>query len=105
MIMMIFKQVLNTAQVASAGEEEHFDEFFLDYYLVKKMHNHRRQKICYGIGVEKYLINGSGKQSLEFEEVEDMSHDSDDVVNILKTLYENTVTPMSVLEVLDDIMV
>lgn len=105
---MIFKQVVNTAKVGSSESDDHADyvgEFFVDYYLVKKMHNHRRQKICYGIGVEKYLIMDGDKKSLEFEEVEDISYDSDDTIKILKTLHENTVTPMSVLDILDDIMV
>ena len=100
---MIFKQTLNTAKISNS-EIEDDGEFFVDYYLVKNMYNHRRQKICYGVGIEKYLIIDGDKKSLEFEEVEDISHDSDDAVQILKTLYENTVTPMAIFDVLDDII-
>ena len=101
---MIFKQKLNTAKVSISETETHGDEFFVDYYLVKRMYNHRRQKICYGIGIEKYLILNGEKKSLELEEIEDVSHDSDEIVQILKVLHENTVTPMAIFDVLDDLI-
>ena len=100
---MVFKQTLNTAKINNSEIEAHDGEFFVDYYLVKKMYNHRRQKICYGVGIEKYLIADGSKKPLEFEEVEDISHDSDDAVRILKILYENTVTPMTIFDILDDL--
>ena len=103
--MMLFKQTLNTVKISNPECEQQEEEFLVDYYLVKKMYNHRRQKICYGVGIEKYLIVDGGKKSLELEEVEDISHDSDDAVRILKILYENTVTPMAIFDVLDDIMI
>ena len=102
---MVFKQTLNTAKVSNSETETHDDEFFVDYYLVKRMYNHRRQKICYGIGIEKYLMLNGDKKSLDLEEIEDISHDSDEIVQILKVLYENTVTPMAIFDVLDDLII
>jgi hypothetical protein len=102
--MLIFKQVLNTAKIkVKAQDDSHDNEFFIDYYLVKRMYNHRRQKICYGVGIEKYSMLGDSKQSLEQEEAENLSYDSDVIIQIIKKLYEGKVTPMTLLEVLDDI--
>jgi hypothetical protein len=53
----------------------------------------------YGISISRYLDN-----TVETEEVEGISYSREAVVSMIKTLYHNVVTPISMIEIVDDLV-
>ena len=71
----------------------------LDYYLTECYAEQDESQPYYGVGIDKYL-----EGEVETEEVLGISHSKDKVVAILKKLFQHTVTPLSMIEILDDLM-
>ena len=53
----------------------------------------------YGIQIAKYLGN-----NVEIDEIKGISYSKDKVEAIIKILYENVVTPISMVEIMDDLI-
>lgn len=70
----------------------------LDYSLVENHPENRLQCSFYGVRITKYL-NGQ----IEEDEVEGLSISKDRVVRILDKLCRYEVTPISLVDVLDDL--
>lgn len=71
----------------------------LRYVLTRNCRNHIKGQKYYGIEIEKES-NGT----LEREKVEGISHSKEFVQGILECLYDNVVTPVSMVEVIDDLV-
>lgn len=71
----------------------------LDYYLTECCKEDEQSKAYYGIGINKHM-NGA----TESEEVLGVSYSKDRVVTLIKRLFQNTVTPVSMVGILDDLI-
>ena len=79
-------------------ELENGENLLLNYYLLSKKSVEVPGNV-YGICVEKEL---AGEK--ETNQVEDISYIEGNVMDILRTLMEHTVTPICLTEILDDLM-
>lgn len=79
-------------------ELENGENLLLNYFLMSKKSVEVPGNV-YGICVEKEL---SGEK--EADQVENISYIEGNVMDILHTLMEHTVTPICLAEVLDDLM-
>ena len=68
-------------------------------YNITENRNSDTDEPYYGIQIAKYL---DGKK--EIEEIEGISYSKDKVEAIAKILYRNTVTPISMVEIVDDLI-
>ncbi|WP_455716301.1 DUF6514 family protein [Anaerosporobacter sp.] len=75
----------------------------LKYYLVEEPSKEVGERDClnflYGIKIEKQF-----GEIVESEEVEALSYSKEVVVQLIHTLIECTVTPMTLVEVVDDLV-
>lgn len=71
----------------------------LEYSITEKVSMTDQKTPCYGIKVTKYLDNVS-----ESDEVAEISYSRDTVVSILKKLFQFEVTPISMVEIIDDLV-
>lgn len=58
--------------------------------------------IIYGIQIDKVLIEKNGEQTIESEKVEIISCNLELVKEICKVLHKNLVSPIHLIDVLDD---
>lgn len=70
----------------------------LEYYMITTYREADGQPI-YGVMVEK-----QDGEEMEVESVEQLSYSRQEVSDLLEVIYNNTVTPMSLVEVLDELM-
>lgn len=70
----------------------------LEYSLTEN-HSVDNEEPYYGIQIIKYIGD-----NLETEEVEGVSYSKDKVKSITKILYQYTVTPISMVEIIDDLI-
>ncbi|MHB8131534.1 MAG: DUF6514 family protein [Mobilitalea sp.] len=71
----------------------------LDYSLTEKISELDQMTPYYGVRVTKHLDN-----LLEAEEVLGISNSKDDVISIINKLYQFEVTPISMVEILDELI-
>lgn len=71
----------------------------LNYSLLATNKEEGAGEPYYGISISKYLDN-----TVETEEVEGISYSREAVVSMIKTLYRNEVTPISMIEIVDDLV-
>ncbi len=71
----------------------------LDYYLTECCTEEDQSKAYYGIGINKHVDGVT-----ESEEVLGISFSKDRVVAIINQLFRNTVTPISMIGILDDLI-
>lgn len=71
----------------------------LDYSLTEKYSETDQTTPFYGIHIDKYLDD-----SVESEEITGISYSKDTVVSILKKLHQHTVTPISMVEIVDELV-
>jgi hypothetical protein len=69
----------------------------LFYCLSEKPSIMKKAACCYGIQITKRLDD-----IIEYEEVEGISYSKEDVVSMIKRLYQYKVTPTSLVETVDD---
>lgn len=69
----------------------------LDYSLTEKFSELDQMAPYYGVRVTKHLDN-----LLETEEVSGISNSKDDVISIIRKLYQFEVTPISMIEIVDE---
>lgn len=81
-------------------------DMYLEYYLTENFYNDDvNQDIkTYGIEIIKKEFLGNGKIIMEQKSVKHLSCDRLKVENLLNTLKEHTVTPMSLIDTLDSII-
>ncbi len=88
-------QELISTKVAGKDNNERLT---LEYYLTEKESEESNAKV-YGISITKKSDEG-----LESDVVENISYEKDQVLELLHTLSQNTVTPICLVETLDDLM-
>jgi hypothetical protein len=71
----------------------------LDYSLTEKISELDQMTTYYGVRVTKHLDD-----LLEAEEVLGISNSKDDVISIIKKLCQFEVTPISMIEILDELI-
>lgn len=74
-------------------------EIKLDYYLVEEFQDRGKEISLYGIKIVKHLEN-----CLETEYTEPISYSKDIVKEIVHKLWNNGVTIITMLEVVDDLV-
>lgn len=89
------EQRLITTKVASNDLNE---ELTLKYYLTSKR-SVETDNMVYGISVTKQSPKGE-----ESDVVENISYDEEQVLELVHIISENTVTPICLAEILDDLM-
>ncbi len=70
----------------------------LKYFITRKFYLHKNQKILYGIAIEQ----SSEGLPTERECVENLTFELNEAYEIIKIMSDNTVTPTTMLDVLDD---
>lgn len=71
----------------------------LDYCLTEKHSEEDNSKLIYGIQIKKYLNN-----TIEVDELPGVSESKDTVVAMINKLFKHEVTPISLVEVVDDLI-
>ncbi|MBH1940305.1 hypothetical protein I5677_05270 [Mobilitalea sibirica] len=71
----------------------------LDYCLTEKELESNPTTSYYGIRITKHMDN-----QVETEEVCGISYSKDTVLSMLKKLFQHEVTPISMVEILDDLV-
>ncbi len=71
----------------------------LDYCLMESISEEDQGTPYYGIKISKYLGD-----TVEMDEVEGVSTSRDSVVTILKKLFQFEVTPISMVEIVDELI-
>ncbi len=97
---MSYKQMVATADVDSLMGAER--DLLLKYYLTKKVYSHKRQKITYGVGIGAFYKNGDDYVLAEYEEANGITHDPEVAMSIANILRSGAVTPVTLLDILDD---
>ncbi len=78
----------------------------VEYYMTEKEEDDENydDKKTYGIEVvKKQKIDGTTYR--EIKRVNDMSNDAEQIINLLAILHRNSVTPITVADVLEDLAV
>ncbi|MDO5521179.1 MAG: DUF6514 family protein [bacterium] len=89
------EQKLITTKVAGNDDNK---ELMLEYYLTEK-ESEETKELIYGISVTKRCEN-----QVESDVVDNISYEKQQVLDLLHIISENTVTPICLAEVLDDLM-
>ena len=71
----------------------------LDYCLTERVSEEDKMTPLYGIKISKYL-----EDTVETDEVAGISTSRDSVVRILKKLFQFEVTPISMVEIVDELI-
>lgn len=71
----------------------------LEYYLIENQKNEELDKALYGVKIAKRIGDYT-----ESEEVDAISYSKEFVKQILDKLMENEVTPISMIEIIDDLV-
>lgn len=77
---------------------ENTDKMKLDYNLTEKTSEDCDGSV-YGIQITKYH-----KENIETEEINNISYSKDVVVSIVHKLYHYEVTPISMVDIVDDLL-
>ncbi|MDO5294019.1 MAG: DUF6514 family protein [bacterium] len=89
------EQKLITTKVAGNDDNK---KLMLEYYLTEKK-SEETEEVIYGISVTKQSDEG-----IESDVVDNISYKKEKVLDLLHILSENTVTPICLAEVLDDLI-
>lgn len=84
-------------------ESEEGKKFLLKYYIIKEFINKEIKKPLFGIAVYKYDITHN-EVLIEKEESEAITYSVAIVKRMAEQLVKMTITPISMLEVLDDLV-
>lgn len=71
----------------------------LDYSLTENYPEEESSEPYYGINITKYLGG-----AVEADEVGGISYSKDSVISILKKLFQYEVTPISMVEIIDELV-
>ena len=71
----------------------------LDYNLTENYPEEESSEPYYGIQITKYLDD-----TVEVDEVGGISYSKDSVISILKKLFQYEVTPISMVEIIDELI-
>lgn len=93
---MLTKCLKGTRYLTTCEEED----FKLDYYLVKEELSYQ----TYGVEIQKRACNGSKDTKIEEESVHPISESEQEVKRVIDKLICYTVTPIGLVEVIDDII-
>lgn len=100
---MIMRQLFKTVPVSAAEERE--TDFFLDYYLLsKELQIEDCSVVRFGIEIYKRGRRPNGNRYFEYRKIFDLFGTAEEAVEVLELLSRNTVTPISLQEVLEDLL-
>lgn len=71
----------------------------LDYSLTENCQEEEDSEPYYGIRITKYL-----GESVEADEVRGISYSKDTVISMIRKLFQFEVTPVSMVEIIDDLV-
>ena len=74
-------------------------KMLLNYSLTEKLEETNQSDPFYGIQISKKLDD-----SVEIEEVSGISYSKEAVISLIKKLFQYEVTPISMIEILDDLV-
>ncbi len=78
---------------------EDFRKMKLDYSLTENYSEEERTEPYYGIHIAKYLGD-----AVEADEVCGISYSKDKVISMIQKLFQFEVTPVSMVEIIDDLV-
>ncbi len=99
------RQLITTVKVEAdgAGEKEH--SFFLDYYVLGKEVCIENQCVNrFGMEIYKRGYRPSGTPYFEYRKVFDVFGTEGEAREMLLLMARNTVTPISMIEILEDLL-
>ena len=97
------RQLFKTITV-TAGEEA-TKNFFLDYYILEKKMKIENQEVTrFGIEIYKRARRSDGTPYVEYRKIFDVFGTAAEAMEMLDLMARNTVTPISMLEVLEDLL-
>lgn len=88
------RKLITTKEAGSYNNEG----LTLEYYLTSKK-SEETENMIYGV-----LVTKRNAQGIESEVVDNISYEEEQVLGLIDTLSENTVTPVCLVEILDDLM-
>ncbi len=94
---MLSSQMIKSCNVIT----EEGKQIFLRYFITRKFYLHKTQKIMYGIAIEQTMQN----KPTEIETIENITYDLNIAYETIKLMSENMVTPVTMLDVLDDLCI
>lgn len=101
MVSRDFYKSVNVKCESDVGKRE----FILDYFLLKKDINIEGFSVnTYGIEIAKREKMGKKECHFEYRRVYDIFCTEEEAVNTLELLVKNTVTPVSMLDILEDMI-
>ncbi len=97
------RQLFKTVTVTT-GEDE-TKNFFLDYYVLEKKIKIENQYVNrFGIEVYKRARRDDGTPYVEYRKIFDVFGTEAEALEVLDLMARNTVTPISMLEILEDLL-
>jgi len=99
------KTTFFASQIIRKGEFENDYEFTLEYYLlVNSIKDCERNKYtdCYGVEIIKRFKDTSGNELSQKSSVKNITTDKKVVYTLLRTIYNQKITPVCLCEVIDD---
>ncbi len=81
-------------------------ETTLDYYLIReKIGEDYCDLIRYGVRVVKTVIESGGGKTVESKQINNIFYSEDDADNFLRLIMRNRVTPVSLMDVVEDYII
>ena len=71
----------------------------IDYRLIESFDGQKDTEPYYGVHITKHL-----EEIVECDEVSGISYSKDTVVSMIKVLFRNDVTPISMIGIIDDLV-
>lgn len=96
-------EVLKAREYSLDEITEYYYKIIENEVVIENMDNINRN-LVYGIEIDKILIKKNGNQTIDNEKVEIVSCNLDLVREICKILHENLVSPIHLVDVLEDNM-
>ena len=99
------KTTFFASQIIRKGEFENDYEFTLEYYLiVNSVKDYEKNKYtdCYGVEIIKKYSDAAGNELSQKSAVKNITTDKKAVYTLLRTIYNQKITPVCLCEVIDD---
>jgi hypothetical protein len=89
----------------TAIKERHFTDgsnsYNIKYFLLETKEDGAN---CYGTALEKYMIRDGESFLEDYSEVEKITYNESEAIALIETLANGTVTPLGLVEAVDDIL-
>lgn len=97
------RYLYRTVKVTGVGETE--KSFVLDYYvLAKEVEVEEQKAVRYGIEIYKKGHRPCGTAYIEYRKIFDVFATEGEAMAVLDVMANNTVTPISMKEILEDLL-